>query len=122
MSTPINITVSDVNNEQINISVSDVIAVSDGGGSSSSIIIFEGIVGGQTSLTGTTNTLSGFDEDSDLITLEDFAGVRVEMIRGGQDTPSIGPNSGFTKDLSSDSILLSSALEDGEYLKIKTVP
>ena len=134
MPTPINITVSDpasdlitvvvsdTNNEHITVTVSDVIAGSGQGGGAASVIVFEGIVGGTTSLTGTTNTLSGFDEDSDMVTLSAFIGKRVEIIRGGQDTPSIGPNAGFTKDLVSDSILLTDILEDGEYLKIKTIP
>lgn len=121
MAIPINITVSDSNDEHISISVSDVIG-GGGGGASASVIIFEGIVGGETSIHGTDNELTGFEEDSDLITLADFAGKMVEIVRGGQDTPRIGPNSGYTKDLASDSILLASILEGGEYLKIKTVP
>jgi len=116
----IKVTVSDTNTELITAAVSDVINGS-GASISAKTVIFEGIVGGDTELTGTINTLTGFTEGSDLITLADFANVRVELQRGGQDSPKIGPYAGFTKDLNSDSVLLSSQLEDGEYLKIKTI-
>jgi len=117
----IKVTVSDTNAELITATVSDVINGS-GASISAKTVVFEGVVGGDTELTGTVNILTGFIEGSDLITLEDFVNVRVEIQRGGQDSPKIGSYAGFTKDLNSDSILLSSALEDGEYLKIKTIP
>lgn len=116
----INIVVNDPNDEVINIQVNDVIQGS--GSLQKGVIMFEGIVNGETVLTGTTNELTGFTEGSDTITIEDFVNVRVEITRGGQDSPTIGPYAGFVKDLNSDSILLNSALEDGEYLKIKTIP
>ncbi len=118
---PIKVTVSDPNDEQIFVMVSDIVSGLPGGPNFPTVV-FQGVINGATELTGTANTLTGFTEGSTLITLADFAGVRVEVNRGGQDSPSIGPWAVFTKDLSSDSILFFSPLEDGEYLKIKTIP
>lgn len=85
-------------------------------------VVFEGIVGGEEVITGTINTLSGFIAGSYTLTLFDFIGLRVEMNRGGQDSPTIGPYAGFIKDINSDSILLAFPLIDDEYIKIKTIP
>jgi len=67
---------------------------------------------------------AGFEGELE-ITNANFAGVKVEVTRGGLPLPSINPQDGgqyFTKPLPSDTVLFSSALVYGEYLKIKTIP
>lgn len=89
------------------------------------VIVIEGFVGGELVITGTDDALVGFVDGSDELTLPGFENVRVWMERGGQRLRALDNGNGidyYTKDINSDTILLSTPLEEGELIYIMTIP
>lgn len=92
--------------------------------SSEEIVVIEAVVGGNISITGTLAAVIGIEEDSNEITCFEFAGRRITFIRGNVPIPGIDPGDSsnfYTKDLASNTILLSSPLIEGEFIRIETI-
>lgn len=92
--------------------------------SSEQIVVIEAVVGGPIDITGTLAAVIGIEEDSTEITCFEFAGRRITFIRGNVPIPGIDPGDSsnyYTKDLASNTILLSSPLIGGEFIRIETI-
>lgn len=92
--------------------------------SSEEIVVIEAVVGGNISISGTAAEVIGIEEDSTEITCFEFAGRRLTFIRGNVPIPGIDPGDSsnyYTKDLASNTILLSSPLIAGEFIRIETI-
>lgn len=98
---------------------------SGGGGTlAGSTVVITAVVGGETEITGTFETVTGIEDESDTITCDAFMGKRVYVERAGIGIPSIDPGDGsywYTKELADNFITLSSDLVTGELIYIETI-
>lgn len=88
-------------------------------------VVIEAVVGGDPIITGTSEEVTGIEDASNEITSNAFANVRIIFIRGNVPIPGIDPGDGsnyFTKSLSSPTISLNFDLEEGEFIRIQTIP
>lgn len=89
-------------------------------------IIIQCFVDSTPIVSGTSNPVTGLTDGSTVVSLDDFAGVRVEITRGGFEIPvnAVPPDGSnyATKVLADDFITFSSPLTNEEFIKIKTIP
>lgn len=89
-----------------------------------STVTIDGVIGGTIAVKGTVNPVSGLSNGSTSISVDDFATVRVFIIRGGFQLPGVDPGGGsdyYTKDINNNFLTLNSPLVNGETIYIKTI-
>lgn len=89
-----------------------------------SVVVVEAFVGDEVVITGSSAAVIGLEAGSSSITCFEFANKRVTIVRGAVTIPGIEPDDAsnyFTKDLASNTILLSAPLIEGEFIRIETI-
>lgn len=88
-------------------------------------VVIEAVIGGDPVVTGTDEEVTGLVVDSNTVTCDAFANVRVVVTRGNVPLPGINPLDGsnyFTKALASNYITFNFTLIEGEFIRIQTIP
>lgn len=88
-------------------------------------VVIEVVIGEEPVISGTDEEVSGLVADSNTVTSDAFAGVRVIVTRGNVPLPGIDPLDGsnyFTHAFASNYITFNFVLVEGEFIRIQTIP